>query len=130
MTLATVFFSILLLGAPQSATSPSQPAVAPDNLNSSPVDPITATRDGIVRVLREDDSVARVYFFRKQSADGTFVFVLVPIFDKKYPAAAIDAAMKVFEQHMPPGTPFELLLVPKREYKKYFSRIEPIYVRP
>ena len=80
--------------------------------------------------MKGDDSVARVYFLRKPTEGGSLVFLLVPIFDKKYPQVAINSAYEAFGQNMPAEAKLELFLVPKRDYKKHFGQIEPIYVRP
>jgi hypothetical protein len=128
MVLIATLLTASLFGAQQAAPTPSPPAA--EQVIAPQVDPVAATVDAIAQAMKSDDSVARAYFLRKPSEDGSLIFVLVPIFDKKYPQAAIASAYRAFGERMPPEAKLELFLVPKREYKKYFAQVEPIYVRP
>ena len=126
ITLAIVLTASLLSTQQTPVPEPAQP----QSTSLSPKDPFATSVEGIVQALKADNGVARAYLLRKPTDDGSLVFVLVPIFDKKYPQEAIKAAYNVFEQNMPQEAKLELFLVPKRDYKKYFAQFEPIYVRP
>lgn len=128
-----LLLAAVLCFASACATQPKAPVTLQEQIEriqqSAVVDPIDPLPLLISDALAKDKNVVRAYLMQRPSDSGHPIYVLAPIFENGYPQEAISAAYNAFYQVIPNGK-LELWLVPMRDYKKHFARLEPIYVRP
>lgn len=124
-----VLSGILCILTAWATQSPSLASLQERLERAAAVDPVDPLPLLIAEALAKDKNVSRAYLTQKNPDSERPVYVLTPIFEDEYPEEAISAAYNAFHQIAPEGK-LELLLIPARDYKRYFARAQPIYVRP